>query len=116
MSILIRGMKMPKNCEACDLCYDYVYCMAASNVFKINFETRPKECPLVEVPAPHGRLIDADRFEDDLIKEKTRLVYLSDHSRDFNYMEQAFVVNNAILFLSETQQTIIEAEGEKEDG
>lgn len=115
MSILIRGMKMPKNCEACDLCYDYVDCMAASNVIKINFETRPKDCPLVEVKEPHGRLIDAEKLDDDLIKEKTRMAGLAHISKDFKYMAQAFGLNKARI-LSIIQPTIIEAEGDKENG
>ena len=114
MSILIKGMKMPENCDTCNLCYDYVECMAASNVIKLNFEKRPKECPLVEVP-PHGRLIDADKLNGDLIKEKTRMAELAHISEDFKYMAQAFGLNKARI-LTMIQQTIIEAEGEKEDG
>ena len=47
MSILIKGMKMPKSCGSCFV-GDRTIC---SN-----------NCPLVEIP-PHGRLIDADAFE-----------------------------------------------------
>lgn len=49
MSILIKGIKRPKNCDECPLADSYLACDARS----IN-------CPLVEVPTPHGRLIDAD--------------------------------------------------------
>lgn len=56
MSILIKGMEMPKNCGECQLCYDYLECMAASHIIKINFYTRPKDCPLVDVEAK-GRLL-----------------------------------------------------------
>lgn len=49
MSILIRGMEMPKNCGTCFLrvggCKQRMY-----------IEHRPKGCPLIELP-PHGRLI-----------------------------------------------------------
>ena len=44
MSVLIRGIEMPKNCFTCR--------------FK-NLEICYEGCPLIEVP-PHGRLIDAD--------------------------------------------------------
>ena len=69
MSILIKGMEMPKKCIECKLMkrcgeeygLDFV-CMPASvyvedltNAYK----PRPDYCPLVFVP-PHGRLIDAD--------------------------------------------------------
>ena len=36
MSILIRGMKMPKNCEACDLCYGDVCFIAEAHDFKLD--------------------------------------------------------------------------------
>ena len=50
MSILIKGMEMPESCDTCflskwDTCNERFYCM---------FD----DCPLVEVPVPHGRLID----------------------------------------------------------
>ena len=114
MSILIKGMKMPKDCEACDLCYDYVECMASSYNIKINVETRPKECPLIDVPSPHGRLIYAEKLSDDLLIEKTKLAELAYISKDFKNMAMAFGLNEARI-LTRLQKTIIESEGEKED-
>ncbi len=56
MSVLIRGMKMPTSCDDCFLPLQYCpYAMQPNG-----------ECPLVPVP-PHGRLIDADAFFDDLL-------------------------------------------------
>lgn len=110
MSILIKGMEMPQEGKIIVIdCTGQVW----SNEWPTRGYTRLKNAKAINIP-PHGRLIDADRFEDDLIKEKTRLVHLSDYRRDFNYMEQAFGVNNAIL-LSEAQQTIIEAEEEENE-
>lgn len=71
MSVLIKGMKMPKNCEECDFCHwsnlhqtgrcdrcdDESVCADFGTDYK---RTRARFCPLVEVPIPHGRLIDAD--------------------------------------------------------
>lgn len=53
MSVLITGMEMPTNCRCCNL---GLHCP------KMQFEdsNRPDDCPLVEVPTPHGRLNDAD--------------------------------------------------------
>jgi len=67
MSILIKGMKMPKNCNGCPLFeskYHFHGCLAKpesiNNMDMWNFvDDRPTWCPLIEVP-PHGRLIDAD--------------------------------------------------------
>jgi len=58
MSILIKGADMPENCGICNALYHGVLCHV---IFKSPDE-RPKNCPLVEVPAPHGRLIDADKL------------------------------------------------------
>lgn len=52
MSIIIKGMEMPKTCDDCFLPLQYCpYAMKPNG-----------ECPLVPVH-PHGRLIDADALE-----------------------------------------------------
>ena len=62
MSVLIKGMEMPKNCHSCPMCL-MRFCQAGDRELSKQ-ETRPnakrpEDCPLVELP-PHGRLIDAD--------------------------------------------------------
>lgn len=67
MSILIKGMEMPKSCKDCPchkFAYDnwdrpYNYCGVTGGVTLVN-------CPLVEIPTPHGRLID----ENELLRHK----------------------------------------------
>lgn len=66
MDILIKGMDMPCMCCLCP-CHDWdmetnrYYCQALKDEPRIIDEnTRRNDCPLVEVPTPHGRLIDAD--------------------------------------------------------
>ena len=75
MSVLIK-MEMPESCY---------YCPFADGVWQknkrclINGEEMPRDgrdvqqnhinCPLVEVPTPHGRLIDADTFENFIRKD-----------------------------------------------
>lgn len=49
MSVLIKGMEMPESCESCRF-EDFGGCM---------FRVKKEDCPLVEVPTPHGRLVDA---------------------------------------------------------
>lgn len=67
MSILIKGAKMPKNCYECmrTLGLDYLDCPANNARYDpaIGVNRRYDCCPLVEIP-PHGRLIDADVFEE----------------------------------------------------
>ena len=70
MSVLIKGMEMPKNCRACRLkmnCDDCegFECVCLPLHTQIGYlddlltDKRRDDCPLVPVP-PHGRLIDAD--------------------------------------------------------
>ena len=56
MSILIKGMEMPKNCDSCMFSrrsiHNIDWCVLTE-------EDIPCACPLVPVP-PHGRLIDVN--------------------------------------------------------
>ena len=66
MSLIIKGMDMPEKCENCP-CYDYIdYVCRADDCFAPfdveNPEERSEHCPLIEIPTPHGRLIDADKL------------------------------------------------------
>lgn len=64
MSILIKGMDMPKCCVKCPLLFDETfYCMAVGKSIPtqaIQNSEIAEWCPLVSVQTPHGRLIDAD--------------------------------------------------------
>ena len=66
MSIIIEGMEMPASCYFCPLTNDGFYLCKANNPYKHLEdeceERRPDWCPLIEVPEPHGRLIDADAY------------------------------------------------------
>lgn len=63
MSILIKGMEMPKNCLDCPCCDDMggAYCRPLQKKLGLAFASlyKPDDCPLISVPK-HGRLIDAD--------------------------------------------------------
>lgn len=70
MSLLIEGMKLPKNCVLCPCCVGegigagrQHYCQAIEDEPCVSETYRPKNCPLVEIRAPHGRLIDADELK-----------------------------------------------------
>ena len=61
MSVLIKGMEMPKSCLECKIKSwdeDGDYICPFSEVVCLNIG-RQYDCPLIEVP-DHGRLIDAD--------------------------------------------------------
>lgn len=102
MGVYIKGVKMPENCCDCP-CYQdaydfYPYCMAIEEQkivggghLEINGKGRHKDCPLVEVPEPHGRLIDADALD----------YKLGASDRDIY-----------VKYTLEEEPTVIEAEGE----
>ena len=70
MSILVKGMKMPKTCNECDFCYwsnlhqtgmcdrcdDEPVCADFGTDYK---KTRARFCPLVEIP-PHVKFVNVD--------------------------------------------------------
>ena len=66
MSILIRDMEMPKSCYRCPMANDDFYLCGATEKYLENDseERRPDWCTLVEIPTPHGRLIDIRSVED----------------------------------------------------
>ena len=76
MSVIIKGMEIPSGCYDCpilqssDGCFDFE-CPFNSYLLWHNAEDviryRSDSCPLVEVPTPHGRLIDADELKKDRI-------------------------------------------------
>lgn len=75
MSILIKGdIGLPRDCCKCPFnCYGL--CLANHSKLSVDkcVKSRHSDCPLVEIPTPHGRLIDADAYQysGDLIDEHT---------------------------------------------
>ena len=63
MSLIIKGSIMPLMCEECPCydCDDYSCKATGRGVIEYRYHGRPDNCPLVEVPTPHGRLIDCER-------------------------------------------------------
>lgn len=76
MSVLIKGMKLPKNCKECPFCkwsnhYQIYVCFDGNRYTEMFFDgkyptesalrsKRADNCPMTVLPAQHGRLIDAD--------------------------------------------------------
>lgn len=73
MSILIKGIEMPKDCPFCPMAHwdkldTFKGCeITPGKRFAViedkeyaESSTRPDWCPLTEVPEPHGDLIDRD--------------------------------------------------------
>ena len=105
MSILIKGMEMPKACEWCSFISTFTTesglgCRCEVEKFEFwDYSKRQENCPLVEVPTPHGRLIDADELKKKLEK----------HREMCGDIELAHGIDEAIRILENTT-IIIEAE------
>lgn len=61
MSVLIKGMKIPEDCFSCPL-KEEGFCNI-TNAYAGGINKRNSDCPLVELPEHHGRLIDADEMK-----------------------------------------------------
>ena len=56
-----RDVKFPKACEQCHF-YDGLLC-CVMDTYVHDPENKHEECPLIEIPDNHGRLIDADALK-----------------------------------------------------
>jgi len=112
MSVLVKGMEMPKRCEDCLMYrhnaeYDYAYCCISSVNVLGHGNARLNNCPLVEVPTPHGRLIDADK-----LYEVISLNYKDlDSTEDFMGIGYDHCIGDTLIVIRQAS-TIIEAEDE----
>ena len=70
-----------------------------------SFEEQYEHCPLIEVPTPHGRLIDADKidYRNDAMHDGIGHLVVAD-----NFMNGVMWINDCI----DNAPTVIEAEGE----
>lgn len=76
MSVLIKGVDMPKKCCECifardsGLGKDMVACIAVQGMVGVPKRSGKSEaCPLVEVKTPHGRLIDESKLSAEMYHE-----------------------------------------------
>lgn len=100
MSILIKGIDMPKECKGIELVFipkdgDIIY---NSESMSIGAEQ------IVEIPTPHGRLIDADLFKE-IIKDSVPSWTIGVKIPTYGDMD----IMDKICFIP----TILEAEGEE---
>lgn len=111
MSILIKGMGMPKSCVyrenghlmTCPLYDSDRYCKALNTETSHRENEKLSNCPLVPIQ-PHGRLIDADA----LIEALARMVpwAIADPTSN-TFLDGLSAAYKAI----QTAPTVIEAEG-----
>lgn len=84
MTILIKGMEMPETCYKCKFALARFDPLPTQKYKRHDFECvltektltstkRNKACPLVEVPTPHGRLVDANTLNHEYYKSPSYL-------------------------------------------
>lgn len=108
MSILIKGMEMPKSCLACQLerhHYEFRCCsVTGGQTNHYRYERHP-DCPLVPIP-PHGDLIDIHALIDGIFCE-LESAYKQGDTEEYEYWVR-------VLEFARKTPTIIPADPEEE--
>ena len=91
MSVLVKGVKMPKACCECGFNHcsqsrDDDTCLLLGKGIPQLFvlADRLPDCPLVEVPTPHGRLVDADALKATFCAECNHTITCEDCDIDYH--------------------------------
>ena len=91
MSILIKGMEMPKAWCECGFNHSSQFrdddtCELLNKGIPQLFvlADRLPDCPLVEVPTPHGRLVDADALKATFCAECNHTITCEDCDIDYH--------------------------------
>ena len=116
MSVLIKGMEMPTNCQDCPLNYDQMACKVTGTrwwsdaIVLMNFDSEKErlyDCPLVDVNTPHGRLGDLDKLKYEIVVGNQKYLGLNEPClEDVTPIENVDDCIDAIAFAP----TVIEAE------
>ena len=118
MGVYIKRMEMPANCESCQfrrcvsdlIMFGWVGCqLDVGMAKKESFKGRHPDCPLVEVKAPHGDLIDRDKVIEEMCVKYTKA------ERQKKLMYASVEVKQGFCDLLTDAPTVIEAEGNDED-
>lgn len=96
MGVYLKYMKMPKSCWDCPL-RPPICSLWGDLGYGESKQKRHEDCPLVEVPVPHGRLADCDAVEE-CLKEVT-----DGETKDYAMM---------LLDWAVSKRTVIEREDE----
>ena len=102
MSIIVKGVSVPKNCYTCAKYRWSPLCPCWHGDAKARYyrTSRHQDCPLIEVQSPHGRLVDGDVLMTEVMDSDL------DHLQRDDWKEVIQIVVDA--------PTIIEAEGSNE--
>lgn len=106
MSVIVKGMEMPKNCEECRLMVDF-WCYAKTTNGQpgpMITDHRPYGCPLEELPEKHGRLIEADSLKETLDYYIREAGWDAKTNRVLGWVKDDFI---------DSEPTIVEAGGDE---
>ena len=117
MSVLVKGIEMPKNCYDCSFIQasvaGYFYCVAGDGIeenLKKLYEHRMSDCPLVEVKEPHGRLGDLDALYEEISNGNKAYNGIEGYDGEYPNIANVDDCLDAIKYA----ETVIEAEGREE--
>ncbi len=115
MSVLIKQFKFPKCCYSCPISdySDELYCNLVDSVVTEFVTRRHPDCPLVDVPTPHGDLIDRQKLLEDNkhLEYPIDGKYRKDRAWATGFNNGASHCNSHAVYA----KTVIEAESEVED-
>ena len=107
MSLIIKGMNMPKSCFKCQIyCKEFIDSAVSDNDF---FTKRLENCPLVEFSEKQGRLIDADAFVE-YLENEFKSGYENDQKSDADMKMLIAKMHELIITEIRKRPTVIESE------
>lgn len=115
--LLIKGMKMPQNCDECNFVRMesefHGICTAIRNdvCYVYPDKGKPEWCPLVEVPA-HGRLIDADVLYEKTAEWEAQALHQVGVSDEWKKWSIILTERTAFKYDIADAATVIEASGD----
>ena len=109
MSIIIKGMDMPKSCADCSVTCKVGY---EDYIATLSMSERPDFCPLIEIPTPHGRLIAEGSILDQLqkIEDITALSHIDLGEEPYDDADEIMLPISTIRKILDRCITILEAE------
>lgn len=120
MSVLIKGMEMPKSCPECPLADEIVHCPLTGKTYNWGMIERASDCPLVPVP-PHGDLIDREKLYEQTANWEAQaldqtLRYRPEEDRDeWRWWSAVLKERSAFKFDVADAPTVIPAEEKEEN-
>lgn len=115
MSVIVRGMNMPKYCKECSNHFWFagrIWCYYLDDSIDEggNIDVSPPHnCPMTELPEKHGRLIDADAFVE-YLENEFKSGYENDQKSDSDMKMLIAKMHELIITEINQRPTVVESE------